>query len=36
VKELEKAGFDMKKLSILGRDYHAEEHVAGSSRVRCN
>ena len=29
VKELQKAGFDMKKLSILGRDYHAEEHVVG-------
>lgn len=29
VKELQKAGFDMKKLSILGRDYHSEEHVVG-------
>ena len=29
VKELQKAGFDMKKLSILGRDYHTEEHVVG-------
>ena len=29
VKELQKAGFDMKKLSILGKDYHAEEHVVG-------
>jgi len=29
VKELQKAGFDMKKLSIVGRDYHAEEHVVG-------
>ncbi|MEA3487270.1 MAG: general stress protein [Thermodesulfobacteriota bacterium] len=27
VKKLEKAGFDMKKLSIVGRDYHSEEHV---------
>jgi len=27
VKELEKSGFDMKKLSIIGKDYHAEEHV---------
>jgi hypothetical protein len=27
VKELQKAGFDMKKLSIVGKDYHAEEHV---------
>ena len=29
VKELEKAGFDMKKLSIVGKDYHSEEHVVG-------
>jgi len=29
VKALEKAGFDMKKLSILGRDYHTDEHVTG-------
>ncbi|MBI5248777.1 MAG: permease [Desulfomonile tiedjei] len=29
VKELQKAGFDMKKLSIVGRDYHTEEHVVG-------
>jgi hypothetical protein len=29
VRELQKAGFDMKKLSILGRDYHSEEHVVG-------
>jgi uncharacterized membrane protein len=29
VKELEKAGFDMKKLSVVGRDYHTEEHVVG-------
>ena len=29
VKKLEKAGFDMKKLSILGKDYHSEEHVVG-------
>ena len=27
VKELQKAGFDMKKLSIVGKDYHSEEHV---------
>ena len=25
VKELQKAGFDMTKLSILGRDYHGDE-----------
>jgi uncharacterized membrane protein len=29
VKELQKSGFDMKKLSIIGRDYHADEHVIG-------
>ena len=29
VKALENAGFDMKKLSIVGRDYHSEEHVVG-------
>jgi hypothetical protein len=29
VRELEKSGFDMKKLSIIGKDYHAEEHVVG-------
>lgn len=29
VKELQQSGFDMKKLSIIGRDYHTEEHVVG-------
>lgn len=29
VKELQKSGFDMKKLSIIGRDYHSEEDVIG-------
>ena len=29
VKELQKAGFDMKKLSVVGRDYHTEEQVVG-------
>ncbi len=29
IKELEKAGVNMKKLSILGKDYHAEENVVG-------
>lgn len=29
VKELQRAGFDMKKLSIVGKDYHSEEHVVG-------
>lgn len=27
VKKLQKAGFDMKKLSIIGKDYHTEEQV---------
>jgi len=29
VKELQVSGFDMKKLSIVGRDYNKEEHVVG-------
>ncbi|HEX4143159.1 MAG TPA: general stress protein [Pirellulales bacterium] len=29
VKELQRSGFDMKKLSIVGRDYHSDEHVVG-------
>jgi hypothetical protein len=29
VKELEDAHFDMKKLSIIGRDYHTDEKVVG-------
>lgn len=29
VKALEKSSFDMKKLSIVGRDYHTEERVVG-------
>ncbi len=29
VEELNKSGFDMKKLSIVGRDYHTEEHIIG-------
>lgn len=29
VKALQRAGFDMKRLSIIGRDYHTEEHVVG-------
>jgi uncharacterized membrane protein len=29
IKELQRAGFDMKKLSIVGKDYHPEEHVVG-------
>jgi uncharacterized membrane protein len=29
IRELEKSGFDMKTLSIVGKDYHTEEHVVG-------
>jgi hypothetical protein len=29
IKELHRSGFDMKKLSIMGKDYHTEEHVIG-------
>ena len=29
VKELQKSGFDMKKLSIVGKGYHTEEQVIG-------
>lgn len=29
VKELQQSGFDMKKLSIIGRDYHTDEQVVG-------
>ncbi len=29
IKELQQSGFDMKKLSIVGRDYHTAEHVVG-------
>jgi hypothetical protein len=29
VKELQQGGFDMKKLSIVGKDYHSDEHVVG-------
>jgi hypothetical protein len=29
IKKLQKSGIDMKKLSILGKDYHAEENVVG-------
>jgi len=29
IKELEKAGFDMKKLSVVGKDYQTDEHVVG-------
>lgn len=29
LKELQHAGFDMQKLSIVGKDYHTEEQVIG-------
>ncbi|MGO8788296.1 MAG: general stress protein [Terriglobia bacterium] len=29
LKELQKSGFDMKKLSIVGKDYHTDEQVVG-------
>jgi hypothetical protein len=29
IKSLQKSGFDMKKLSILGKDFHTEEHAVG-------
>ena len=29
VKELQKSGFDMKQLSVVGKDYHTEENVVG-------
>ena len=29
IKELQKAGFAMNKLSIVGKDYHSDEHVVG-------
>ena len=39
VQELQQAGFDMKKLSIVGKDYHTEEHVIGyynaGDRMKC-
>jgi len=29
VKEPQQSGFDLKQLSIVGRDYHTDEHVVG-------
>ncbi len=29
IKQLQKSGFDIKKLSILGKDYQTEEHAVG-------
>jgi uncharacterized membrane protein len=33
VKELQRSGFEMKKLSIIGRDIHTDEHVVGYYNV---
>jgi hypothetical protein len=33
IKELQQSGFDMKKLSIVGQDYHTDEHVVGYYNV---
>ena len=29
IKELQRSGFDMKKMSIVGKDYHSDEQVVG-------
>ena len=29
IKKLQKSGFDMQHLSIVGKDYHTDEHVVG-------
>ena len=29
LKQLQRSGYDMKRLSIVGKDYHTEEHVVG-------
>src|SRR5271163_3702564 len=29
VRELQKSGFDMKKLSVVGKDFHTDEQVVG-------
>jgi uncharacterized membrane protein len=29
VKELQNGGFDMRKLSVVGKDFHTDEHVVG-------
>jgi len=33
IKELQKSGFDMKKPSFVGRDYHTDEHVVGYCNI---
>jgi hypothetical protein len=34
VKELQHSGFDMTKLSIVGRDHHTDEYVVGLTTRR--
>ena len=29
VKELQRSGFEMKKMSVVGKEYHTDEHVVG-------
>ena len=29
IRELQNVGFDMKTLSVVGKDYHTEKHVVG-------
>ncbi len=29
LRELQRSGFDMENMSIVGKDYHTEEHVVG-------
>jgi len=29
VQDLQRGGYDMKKLSIVAKDYHTDEHVIG-------
>lgn len=33
VKELQRSGFDMKKLSVVGKDYHTDEQIVGYYNV---
>lgn len=33
IQKLKDAGFDVKKLSIIGRDYHTDENVVGFYNV---
>ena len=33
IKALQRSGFDLRNLSIIGRDYHTDEHVVGYYNV---